>query len=401
MPERFLPYGRQTIDEDDIAAVCQVLRGEFLTTGPTVGAFERAFKDATGADYAVSCANGTAALHLAALALGLGEHDSVIVPSITFLATANAARYVGADVIFADVDADTGLMTPETFLAALITASPRATKPRAVFPVHLNGQCCDMPAIAQIARANNLAIVEDASHAAGGFQQDNAPVGATRWSDLATFSFHPVKTVASGEGGMVTTGNADLAERLARFRNHGMMRDPHQFEFRDLAFDQSGQPCPWYYEMPEVGFNYRLSDIHAALGLSQLKKLEAFVATRRRLVKGYDIRLAGLPQAIKTLRRLPGQNPAWHLYPLLCDFETLGLSRTEVMTKLRKRGIGTQVHYIPVHRQPYYQNRYDTPQLPGADSYYARVLSLPLFPAMSDGDIERVANALTEIFGGE
>lgn len=391
----FLPYGRQSVDEADIAAVAEVLRGDWLTTGPTVSAFEDAFAARTGAHHAVSCSSGTAALHLGALALGLGEGDWVIVPTMTFAATANAARFVGSEVLFADVDPDTGLMTPNTLDAALIRAKREAKPVRAVLPVHLGGQCCAMGAIGEIARDKGLAVVEDACHAVGG-----DGVGACAHSAMATFSLHPVKTIAAGEGGVVATNDGALAETLQRLRSHGMVRDAKAFEHRDLAFDADGTTNPWYYEIADLGFNYRLSDIHAALALSQLGKLDQFVARRQALAKRYDAALADLAPAIRPVGRVAGPAPAWHLYVVLIDFERLGMSRAKVMARLRTKGVGTQVHYVPVHRQPYYVARYGAAALPGAEAYYERALSLPLFPAMTDDDVDRVVAALADLAGG-
>lgn len=382
----YLPYGRHVIGDDDIAAVADVLRGDWLTTGPTVTRFEAAFAKATGGAYAVSCANGTAALHLTASALDLKPDDVVIVPSMTFLATANAARFVGREVQFADVDSETGLLTPETLDAAIIAAKGRA---RAVFPVHLNGQRCDMAGIAAAAARHDLVVVEDACHVLGG-----ANVGACAHSAMSAFSLHPVKAIAAGEGGVVTTNDPALAKRMARFRNHGMVREPDDFVSPDSAFDGDGNLNPWYYEMPELGFNYRLSDIHAALGLSQLAKLDHFIARRRTLAARYDIALTPLAPLIRPIGRMRGQNPAWHVYVVLIDFEKVGKSRAAVMNALRAKDVGTQVHYIPVHRQPYYRARYGALSLPGADAYYAHALSLPLFPSMSNADIDRVVEAL-------
>lgn len=393
MAEAFLPYGRQTIDEADIAAVAAALRGDFLTTGPTVAAFEADFARATGAAHAVSCANGTAALHLAALALGLGPGDVVIVPTLTFLATANAARYVGAEVCFADVDPDNGLMTPETLARAAEAAAKAGRGPvKSVSPVHLGGQVCDMERIAAIARRAGWSVVEDACHAVGG-----SGVGDCRHSDMAVFSLHPVKTITAGEGGVVTTQQPALAERLFRLRSHGMMRAPEAFTEKDQAFDAAGAANPWYYEMPEPGFNYRLTDIQAALAISQLKKLSAFVARRQALAARYDRALARLAPAVRPVPR--AGTPALHLYVVLIDFAGIGKSRAEIMRRLREAGIGTQVHYVPVHRQPYYRARYGMLDLPGADAYYARALSLPLFPAMADSDVDRVADALARVIG--
>ena len=387
MADAFLPYGRQSIGDDDVAAVAQALRSDFLTTGPTVDAFERAFADKVGAPHAVVCANGTAALHLSMLALGVGEGDVCIVPSITFLATANAARYVGAEVVFADVDTDTGVMTPETLEAALARAGERRVA--AVMPVHLRGEVCALPALAQLAETAGAALVEDACHALGsrtrGLGADDWTVGDGSQAALACFSFHPVKTIATGEGGMVTTASEALAQRLKTLRSHGMIR-PEGAE-------------PWWYEMPEVGFNYRLPDILCALGLSQLAKLDRFAARRRALAKAYDAALAPLVPIVRIAARPAWSDPVLHLMCVLIDFEAAGVTRREVVDALRERGVGTQVHYIPVHRQPYYRARYGDLSLPGAEAWYDRCLSLPLYPAMADGDVGKVAEALKAVLG--
>jgi UDP-4-amino-4,6-dideoxy-N-acetyl-beta-L-altrosamine transaminase len=400
----FLPYGRQLIEDDDVAAVVSVLRGDMLTTGPMVEAFERAFAETVSARHAVSCSSGTAALHLATLALGLGKGDAAIVPTVTFLATANAVRYVGAEVIFADVDADTGLLTPETLEAALRRAAASGLSVRAVLPVHLNGQCADMPSIQAIAKRHGLAVIEDACHVLGGGQgaagAAQQPVGSCAYSDMAIFSLHPVKVIAAGEGGIVTTNREDLAAATVRLRNHGMVRQPEAFSSRELAFASGGTANPWYYEMPELGFNYRCSDIHCALALSQLKKLDRFVKTRAALVRCYDEKLAVLAPIIRPIGRVQWGRPAWHLYPVLIDFGAADVCRAEVINRLAAAGIGTQVHYLPVHLQPYYRQRYGTLDLPGARAYYDRVLSLPLFAAMTVTDVGRVVDALSSVFAG-
>ncbi|HEY7608077.1 MAG TPA: UDP-4-amino-4,6-dideoxy-N-acetyl-beta-L-altrosamine transaminase [Alphaproteobacteria bacterium] len=391
-----IPYGRQLIEEDDIRAVVEVLRGDWLTTGPAVAAFEAAFAEAVGGAHAVSCANGTAALHLAALALGLGPGDRVIVPSLTFLATASAPRFTGAEIVFADVDADSGLLTPAT-LEAAIARVPRAEREtlKAVFPVHLGGQLCDMPALRALCAEHGLAVVEDACHALGAEYGDGVRVGGA--ANLATFSFHPVKTITSGEGGMVTTGDARLAARLRRLRSHGMIRDAAAFSERAAAFDAGGAANPWYYEMPEPGLNYRLTDIQAALGHSQLRKLARFVARRDALMARYAERLAPLAPVVRLAGRAKAGRPAWHLCSVRIDFTALGTDRASLMRRLRERGIGTQVHYIPVHRQPYYSQRYGALRLPGAEDYYRRALSLPLYAAMAPADVDTVVDALAEI----
>ncbi len=381
-----LPYGRQTIEDDDIAAVVAALKADFLTTGPTVEAFETAFAETVGARHAVACANGTAALHLAMLALDVQPGEVVIAPSITFLATANCARFVGAEVVFADVDPQSGLMTPETLSEALSRVGGRRL--RAVLPVHLRGDVANLPELAALAADAGAVLVEDAPHALGStmtFGNVGERVGDARHSAMATFSFHPVKTIATGEGGMVTTNDFALASRLRALRSHGMVRP-------DGA-------DPWWYEMPELGFNYRLPDILCALGLSQLAKLPRFAARRRALAKAYETALAPLAPVVQIAARPAWSDPVLHLLVALIDFTAAGMTRRDLVDRLRDRGVGSQVHYIPVHAQPYYRARYGDLDLPGAEAWYDRCLSLPLYPGMTDDDVGRVAEALRSILG--
>jgi UDP-4-amino-4,6-dideoxy-N-acetyl-beta-L-altrosamine transaminase len=395
-----LPYGRQAIDDDDVAAVASVLRSDWLTTGPTVHAFEAALAQRGGAPHAVACSSGTAALHLACLALGLGSGHTVIVPTMTFAATANAPRLVGAEVVFADVDPESGLMRPEHLTEAIAKTKASGRHASAVFPVDLAGQCTDLQAIAELARSENMAIVEDSCHAIGAEYRRHDEtwhaIGSSHDSDMTVFSFHPVKTIAAGEGGAVLTQRADLAERLALFRGHGIHRNPAAFVDTEAGFDRA-TVNPWYYEMVELGLNYRLSDINCALGLSQLKKLDRFVAARRKLVDRYNTLLAPLAPLVRPITRSSWCRPAWHLYSVLINFNEAGLSRGQVAQALEERGIRSQVHYIPVHRQPYYRSRYGEQSLPGAESYYRRTLSLPLFVGMSEEDVERVVETLGKI----
>jgi len=386
----FLPYGRQTIEEDDVASVTAALRGAFLTTGPLVEEYENAFARAVGAEHAVCCNNGTAALHLAVLATGIGPGDAVVVPSITFLATANAARMVGADVVFADVDSDSGLMTAETLSQALNRIGPGKVK--LAIPVHLNGQFCDMSSLKEVADRHGTSLIEDACHALG------APsAGSTSSSRAACFSTHAVKAIATGEGGCVTTSEAPLAGAMRVLRNHGMTRASQAFRNTSMSHDE-GIPNPWYYEMAELGWNYRLPDILCALGISQLKKLERFWKRRDEIAQQYDRLLAPLAPTVRPVARNSGAH-GFHLYAVLVDFAALGLSRARFMKTLLARGIGTQVHYIPVHLQPYYRELNGEMFLPGAEAYYSRCLSLPIFPSMSDEDVKRVAEAIAEIVG--
>ena len=397
----FLPYGRQAIDEDDIAAVTAALRADYLTSGPAVETFERAFAAQVGAPHAVACNSGTAALHLACIAAGLGAGDRLVVPSMTFVATANAARFVGAEVQFADVDPDTGLLTEATLADALDQAKRAGRSVKAISAVHLGGRTAPMRALAAIAQARGLPIVEDACHALGTTHDHasgaSARVGDCRHGTLATFSFHPVKTMTVGEGGMVTTKDAEMAARMRLARNHGITRDPGFFQDKAAALDDNGSVNPWYYEMHEPGYNYRLPDLLCALGLSQLAKLERFMQRRRALAAQYEAALAPLAPLLRTVPPVPDCDPVLHLFAVLIDFEKIGMSRHDFMAGLKQRGIGSQVHYIPVHRQPYYRDRYGSVSLPGADAYYRRALSLPLFPSMGDADVGRVVAALAEL----
>lgn len=376
-----IPYGRQYIDESDIDAVVSTLKSGWLTCGPMVDKFEESLAKVISAKYVISCSNGTTALHLAMLGCSIGSGDVVLVPAITFLASANAARYVGADVVFVDVDPETGLMTAETLDKAI--SENKDKNLRAVVNVHLNGQCADIAELSQVARKNNLLIIEDAAHALGtSFIDQNATeysIGANSFSDITTFSFHPVKTIAMGEGGAVSTNNESYAKKMRMLRSHGMRRDVSSE--------------PWYYEMHEVGFNYRISDINCALGLSQLDKLSMFKQARSRLVDIYDESFSNMQQ-IRPIKKLIHSKTAWHLNVVLIDFVNLNISRSELMLLLKNEGIGTQVHYIPLYKQPYYKELYGDQLLPGAEKYYAQALSLPLFYDLTEQDQLHVINTL-------
>lgn len=381
MSPAHLPYGRQSIDDDDIAAVVAALRSDFLTTGPRVESFETAFAEAVGAQHAVACSNGTAALHLSMLALDVQPGEVCIAPSITFLATANCARYVGAEVVFADVDPLTGLMTPDTLSEAISRVGDRRL--RAVLPVHLRGDVAQLDGLSALATQAGAVLVEDAPHALGStatFGNVREQIGDVRHSAMATFSFHPVKTIATGEGGMVTTNDPHLAERLRTLRSHGMIRPP------------GGDP--WWYEMPEPGFNYRLPDILCALGQSQLSKLPQFAVRRRALAARYQAALIPLAPVVQAAVSPTWSDPVLHLMVVLIDFAAVGKTRRQVMERLSAEGIGSQVHYIPVHRQPYFVERYGPLSLPGAEDWYEKCLSLPLYPGMDDQDVDRVVGAL-------
>jgi len=393
----FLPYGRQVIEEDDVAAVAEALHGDLLTTGPYVERFEKKLAETVGARFAAACSNGTTALYMAARALDLGPGNAVVVPAITFLATASAPHLAGASIVFADIDPETGLMGARDLEEALARAPGGSAD--AVFNVHFAGQCGEIFEIAALARDRGMKIVEDAAHALGAASTTPsgsvATVGANVTSDLTTFSFHPVKTIAMGEGGAVTANDPELAAKLKRLRNHGTVREPGDFVHTDAAFDVQGVPNPWYYELFEPSFNFRLPDINCALGLSQLGKLGRFVARRRALALAYDAALAPLAPLVKPLARHAHALAAWHIYVVRLDFESAGIGRAALMRALHAQGIGTQVHYIPVHRQPYFARVFPTPRLPGAESYYARTLTLPLHAGMTLDDVNRVVDALT------
>lgn len=371
MSKNFLPYGRHWIDEDDIAAVTECLRGDWLTTGPAVEAFEAAFAEAVGARHAVVVSNGTVALHLAALAAHVGSGDIGIAPTMSFLASANGMRYTGAEIVFADADPRTGLITPATFQSAI----ERSVKPvKMAVVVHLNDNPVNMPEIARIAAEHNVILVEDACHALGTTYCDETGamtrVGACHHSAMTVFSLHPMKTITMGEGGVITTRDPVLYERLKLLRSHGMVKASEKFQNKDLAFAHAGEPNPWYYEMQELGFNYRAPDFTCVLAHSQLKKLSMFAEQRARLKDIYDLHFGEVGDLVKPLRIEASVEPVLHLYPLLIDFAALGKERASVMADLREQGIGTQVHYIPIHRQPYYVERSGAVHLPGADAYY-------------------------------
>jgi len=395
----FLPYARQHHSQQDIDAVVEVLRSDWWTQGPTIPKFEDALADTVGAGHAAACATGTAALHLAMLALGVGQGDAVATTANTFLADANCARFVGADVVFADIDPDTGNMTPETLARVLETDSTRRIK--VVIPVHFAGQPVDLQGIKELADRHGAVVVDDASHALGATYETGAgirKVGCGEDSIMTVFSFHPVKHVAAGEGGAVTTNDARLAERVRLFRNHGMTKT--DFVNQDMGFGPDGSANPWYYEMSDLGFNYRLTDVQAALGFSQLQRLPWSLQRRNEVAFRYRRLMAqNFPSGqVQPLRNRAGATHAYHLFVVRIDFAALGLARGAVMTRLREAGIGTQVHYIPVPLQPYYRRVSGTGpgQFPGAEAYYARALSLPMYPDLRESDVERVIGELRQ-----
>lgn len=402
MNQRFIPYGRQAVDDADVAVVIDVLRSDWLTTGPAVERFEAAIAETTKARFAICCANGTAALHIATLGLGV-EGQAVVVPSVTFLASANSVRLAGGEVVFADVDSDSGLMMPNHLEQAMKRAEASGMPVKAVMTVHLGGQSAARDEIAGFARNRGISVIEDAAHAIGaawrGAGHDWTPIGGDDLSDAVTFSFHPVKSLTTAEGGALTTNDETLANRFRLLRNHGMERNSSAPANPAMANDRDGTPNPWYYEMREVGLNYRLNDLQCALGLSQIAKLERFLTTRAALAARYDLLLADLAPVVRSVARSQRSRSGWHLYSVLINFDAAGKTRAAVMNDLRARGIGTQVHYIPVHRQPYYRARYGEIALPGADRYYERTLSLPLFVGLTEAEQDRVVASLRSALG--
>lgn len=380
-----IPYGRQLITEDDIAAVTEALRASHLTQGPTLSLFEHEIAKTCGVKYAVAVSSGTAALHLACLAAGIKAGETLITSAITFVASANCALYCGAAVSLTDIDGRDFNMAPAD-LERKIDASTKI-----VVPVHMTGQSADMKALSSIVsdaskkHGRKIYLVEDASHAFGGRYLGN-PVGCCEFSDMATLSFHPVKTLTSGEGGAVLTNDGNLYERLCMLRSHGIIKNPEKMH------ENHG---PWYYEQQALGFNYRLTDFQAALGLSQLKKLSGFIERRQEIAASYDEAFLDRPFLTVPFRSKDVRS-SHHLYVLLIDFEKMGATRAEVMKKLAENGVGSQVHYIPVYRQPYFKERFNFPldQFPNAEAYYASCLSIPIFPAMREGDVHVVKKAV-------
>lgn len=382
-----IPYGRQQIDESDIDAVVAVLRSDWLTQGPAIEAFECAVAQRCDARYAVAVSNATAALHLACLAAGLGPDDWLWTSPNTFVASANCARYCGAKVDFVDIDPVTWNMDVAHLAAKLAHAEKLNRLPKILVPVAFSGQSCDMAAIRSLADAYGVLIIEDASHAIGATYQGR-PVGCGDYADMTVFSFHPVKIITSGEGGMLLTNSAELQQRLYRLRSHGISRDP--------VLMSEPSHGPWYYQQLELGFNYRITDIQAALGLSQLSKLDGFLQRRRQLAARYDLLLQELPLCLPG--RQAGVESAWHLYVVRLQLARIKRSRREAFDALRAAGIGVNVHYIPVHLQPYYRELGFCPgDFPAAEAYYSEALTLPLHAGMLDSEQDLVIAALREV----
>lgn len=388
MPYR-IPYGRQSIDQTDIDAVIEVLNSPWLTQGPTIERFEKALAGHCQAEFAVAVCNATAALHIACLVAGLGPGDYLWTSPNTFVASANCGRYCGAEVDFVDIDPGTLNLDARLLAEKLEIAEAAGKLPKVVVAVAFAGQSCDMQAISQLSERFGFTLIEDASHAVGASYLGR-PVGCGQYAAMTIFSFHPVKIITSAEGGMVLTNRPEFAERLRRLRSHGITGDPARMNVPDSGL--------WYYQQLELGFNYRMTDLHAALGLSQLARLDGFIARRRQLAARYETLLAGIAVTLPVAQ--PGAESAWHLYVVRLQLSPIKLSQTQVFEALRAAGLGVNLHYIPVHLQPYYREQgFKEGDFPQAERYFSEAISLPLYPDLTDEQQDEVVEYLKRIVG--
>jgi len=384
-----IPYGRQDISEDDIQAVADVLRSDYLTQGPVVPAFEKSVKDYCGAKFAIAVNSATSALHISCLALGVGPGDIVWTTPISFVASANCALYCGARIDFVDIDPLTYNMSMDCLSGKLEVAEKEGKLPKVIIPVHLAGQPCNMAAIHSMSERYGFKIIEDASHAIGGRYLD-APIGNCRYSDITVFSFHPVKIITTGEGGMALTNDPEIANKLVRLRSHGITRVQEE-----MTHITDG---PWYYQQLELGFNYRMTDIQAALGLSQMKRLDEFVKKRRKIADRYNKYFADL--WVTTPFEEPDSYSATHLYIVRLKLNEIKFSQKDIFEWLRSCGIQVNLHYIPIYRHPYYEKMgYIKKDYPQAEAYYAQAMSLPVYPALSDLQQEEVVQRMNTPIG--
>lgn len=383
----FIPYGKQNINQADIDSVVSVLQSDFLTQGPQVPLFEKSVTELVGAKHALAVNSATSALHIACLALDLGEGDILWTSPITFVASANCALYCGAEVDFVDIDPRTYNMSVDALRLKLEAAKLVNKLPKIVVPVHLCGQSCDMRAIHMLAQEYDFKIIEDASHAIGGKYQDHY-IGSCQYSDVTVFSFHPVKIITTAEGGMVVTNNAGLAQKMDLYRSHGVTRNPQL-----MMKETEG---PWYYQQVELGFNYRMTELQAALGVSQLYRLHEFVSKRHQIAQRYNEILHNLPVVLPY--QLPQTYSGLHLYVIRIQLDRIKKSRKEIFESLRAKNIGVNVHYIPVHTQPYYQAMgFTVGDFPQAEAYYEAAISLPMYPDLSEDQLNYIYQSLKEV----
>ncbi|MEZ9777928.1 UDP-4-amino-4,6-dideoxy-N-acetyl-beta-L-altrosamine transaminase [Vibrio sp. 10N.261.54.A5] len=391
MSRTVIPYGKQDISQQDIDSVVDVLKSDFLTQGPQVPAFEKALTEHTGAQYALAVNSATSALHIACLALGLGEGDWLWTTPVTFVASANCGLYCGAKVDFVDIDSATYNMCPKKLEQKLITAKATGTLPKVVVPVHLCGQPCDMESIAKLAKEYGFKVIEDASHAIGG-QYHEQPIGNCKYSDITVFSFHPVKIVTTAEGGAALTNQKELADKMALLRSHGITRDPEMM----TEASHGG----WYYQQVDLGFNYRMTELQAALGVTQMQRLDEFVAARHMLSKRYNQMLSELPLVLPY--QLENTYSGLHLFVIRLKLDEISLTHKQVFDALRENGIGVNLHYIPVHTQPYYQAMgFTEGEFPESERYYQEAISLPMFHGMTEEQQNTVVRVVTEILTGK
>ncbi len=382
-----IPYGRQDINENDIDAVIDVLKSDYLTQGQIVPEFEGKIAKYCGAKYSVASNSATSALHIACLALNIGKADIVWTSVISFVASANCALYCGAKIDFIDIDPVTNNLSINHLKKKLILAEKNNTLPRAIIPVHLSGQSCDMYEIHELSKKYNFKIIEDASHAIGG-EYYSKKIGACEYSDITVFSFHPVKIITAGEGGMSLTNNKELFNRMMKFRNHGITKDSNEFK--------NNSSGAWYYEQIKLGFNYRLSDIHAALGLSQFNRLDNFIEKRNLLAKKYSQCLSESPIKLPVVKK--DRISSWHLYIIKIDLNSCTRSHNEIFNLLRREGIGVQLHYIPIPMHPYFKSLgFNMDDYINAKSYYQQALSIPIYPLMTEAEQNKVLGAIKKI----
>ncbi|MGV2989267.1 UDP-4-amino-4,6-dideoxy-N-acetyl-beta-L-altrosamine transaminase [Vibrio sp. E150_011] len=391
MSNEVIPYGKQDITQQDIDSVVAVLKSDFLTQGPKVPAFEKALTEHTGAQYALAVNSATSALHIACLALGLGEGDFLWTTPVTFVASANCGLYCGAKVDFVDIDSATYNMCPDKLEQKLIAAKVNGTLPKVVVPVHLCGQSCDMVSIAKLAKEYGFKVIEDASHAIGG-QYHERPIGNCEYSDITVFSFHPVKIVTTAEGGAALTNQKKLADKMALLRSHGITRDPELMD--------GGSHGGWYYQQVDLGFNYRMTELQAALGVTQMQRLDEFVAARHELSKRYNQLLSDLPLVLPY--QLENTYSGLHLFVIRLKLDDISLTHKQVFDALRENGIGVNLHYIPVHTQPYYQAMgFSDGDFPESERYYHEAISLPMFHSMTEEQQDTVVRVVTEVLKGK